>query len=156
MPTLAGTPADPHELAVERHIAAPPERVWQVMTERLAEWWCPKPWTTEIVENDWRPGGRSAMNLHGPDGETHVMDGVILEFTPGRRLVFTDAFKVGWLPAEAGMIGIFAIEAEGEGTRYRASSRHWTQAARDEHVAMGFEAGWGAVADQLAALCEGG
>lgn len=39
-----------HELAVERHISAPPEAVWQIMTDRLAEWWCPKPWRTEIIE----------------------------------------------------------------------------------------------------------
>jgi uncharacterized protein YndB with AHSA1/START domain len=45
------------ELSITRHIAAPPEKVWQVMTERMTEWWCPKPWTTEIVELDRRPGG---------------------------------------------------------------------------------------------------
>lgn len=37
-----------YELSVERHIDAPPVEVWQVMTERITEWWCPKPWTTTI------------------------------------------------------------------------------------------------------------
>ena len=25
--------------------------------ERVEEWWCPKPWTVEIVEQDWRAFG---------------------------------------------------------------------------------------------------
>ena len=40
------------ELAVERYIDAPPETVFKVWTERLEEWWAPKPWTTKIIEND--------------------------------------------------------------------------------------------------------
>ena len=58
-----------HELAVERFIDASPATVWQVMTERMAEWFCPLPWRAEVVEHDWRPGGRSAMVFRGPDGE---------------------------------------------------------------------------------------
>ena len=46
--TLAAT----FELSISRLIAAPTETVWKIMTERLSEWWCPKPWTTEIVEPD--------------------------------------------------------------------------------------------------------
>ena len=45
-----------HELSVTRLIDAPVALVWKTATERLAEWWCPKPWTTEIVEQDWRAG----------------------------------------------------------------------------------------------------
>lgn len=35
------------ELSVTRLIDAPVETVWNAATERLAEWWCPKPWTVE-------------------------------------------------------------------------------------------------------------
>ena len=34
-------------------------------------------------------------------------------------------------------------------TRYTATARHWTADAKAQHEAMGFEAGWGASADQL-------
>ena len=30
-----------HELSVTRLIAVPPEKVWEIMTERIEEWWCP-------------------------------------------------------------------------------------------------------------------
>ncbi|MGK2909706.1 MAG: SRPBCC family protein [Sphingobium sp.] len=143
-----------HELSVERHIAASPEKVWDVMTERLTEWWCPKPWTTEIVEMDRRPGGRSAMIMHGPEGEQHPQEGIYLAYEPGRRFAFTDALTADLMPSGPFMIGIFGIEAEGDGTRYSAKARHWTQEAMERHSEMGFEEGWGAVADQLKALCE--
>jgi len=142
------------ELAVERYIDAPPAVVWQVWTERLAEWWAPKPWTTEIIANDLRPGGRSAMLMRGPDGATSPMEGVVLEVVPRERIVFTDAFRVGWIPQAPFMVGVFTMTPDGAGTRYRACARHWDEATRRQHEAMGFREGWGAVADQLAALAE--
>ncbi|WP_375401864.1 SRPBCC family protein [uncultured Sphingomonas sp.] len=146
---------DVKELSVERHIAAKPDIVWRVMTERMADWWCPRPWTTEIVEQDWRPGGRAAMVMRGPDGEEFPQEGVFLEVMPGRRFITTDAYAVGWSPREPFMTGVWEIEPEADGTRYRASARHWTAESVEKHRAMGFEQGWSAVADQLKALCEG-
>ena len=144
------------ELSVERTIAAPPETVWKIMTTRLPEWWCPKPWTTEIVEQDWRAGGRSAMVMRGPDGEEHRLEGVFLEVTPGRRFVSTDAVRADWMPKDPFMIGSWEIEADGNGTRYRASARHWSEETMQKHRDMGFEQGWGICADQLKALAKGG
>lgn len=143
-----------YELAVERYIDAPPEIVYQVWTERLEEWWAPKPWTTSIIEQDLRPGGRSAMIMSGPDGATSPMEGVILEVVPNERIVFTNAFKAGWIPQTPFMVGFFTFTPEGTGTRYRAGSRHWDEATHNRHEAMGFSQGWGIVAAQLAALAE--
>jgi uncharacterized protein YndB with AHSA1/START domain len=53
------------------------------------------------------------------------------------------------------MVGIFEIEPDGGGTRYRATARHWTAEAMENHREMGFEQGWSAVAEQLAGLAEG-
>jgi uncharacterized protein YndB with AHSA1/START domain len=106
---------------------------------------------------EWHAGGAMKGVMRGPNaGEISPMDGVILEVTPGQRFVFCDAFKVGWIPQTPFMVGMFAIRPDGDGTLYRASARHWNDEAMERHRAMGFEAGWGAVADQLKALCEGG
>lgn len=142
------------ELSVTRFIAAPPAAVWQVITERMAEWWCPKPWRATIVEQQLRAGGRSCITMHGPDGESETHDGVILECLPGRRLVFTDAFRVGWIPQGPFMVGSFELAPEGDGTRYTATARHWNAETCQQHNEMGFEAGWDAVAAQLAELAE--
>lgn len=146
---------DVSELSVTRYIAAPPERVWRVMTEHLEDWWCPLPWRAEIVDYDWRSGGRMATVMHGPDGERHASEGVFLEVISQVRFVFTDAFSAGWIPQAAFMVGCLEIAPEGDGTRYTATARHWTQEACDQHETMGFTQGWTAVADQLAALAEG-
>lgn len=148
--------ADDLSLSVTIYIEAAPEHVWQVMTERQEEWWCPKPWRVEIVEQDWRAGGRAAMTMHGPNGETMPNEGVFLEVTPGVRYVVTDAFQAGWQPAGPFMVGVWGIAPEGSGTRFTGEARHWTREARDKHQAMGFEQGWGVVAEQLKELCETG
>lgn len=143
------------ELSVERVIDAPTEVVWRVWTERTEEWFCPKPWRIELIAQELRPGGRSAMVMKGPNGEEMPQEGIFLEVVPGRKIVSTDAFHAGWVPAGPFMVGIWEFEPiEGGRTRYRASARHWTDEAHDQHQAMGFEAGWGAVAAQLAELAE--
>ncbi len=144
----------PFELAIERQIDAPPEIVWKVMTERLPEWWCPKPWRAEVVEQDWRPGGRNAVTMYGPNGEESGGEGIFLEVVPNRRIIFTDAFKAGWIPQEPFMVGFFELTPDGDGTHYRAGARHWSEAAFNQHKDMGFEGGWSTVAAQLAALAE--
>ena len=144
----------PFELAVERYIDAPPETVFKVWTERLEEWWAPKPWATRIIEQDLRPGGRSAMVMSGPDGETPPMEGVFLEVVPNESIVFTNAFTAGWIPQTPFMVGFFTFAPEGQGTRYRAGARHWDDAAQKQHEAMGFIQGWTVVAGQLAAIAE--
>ena len=142
------------DLVVTRHIAAAPAAVWSAMIDRMTEWWCPRPWRTEINELDWRPGGRSSMVMRGPEGEESAIEGIVLEYMPGKRFVFTDAFRAGWVPQTAFMVGLFEIAPEGDGTRYTATARHWTAEARDQHAAMGFADGWGVCAQQLAALVE--
>ena len=142
------------ELSVNRFMAAPPEKVWEMMTTRLADWWCPQPWWIEIDCIEWRAGGRFDTTMHGPEGEVIPSKGIFLEVTPGSRLVFTDAVDGAWNPQGPFMIGILALAAEGEGTRYTGSARHWSREAMEQHQQMGFHQGWSAVADQLALLAE--
>lgn len=151
---MSATPENEFELAIERFINALPATVWRAWTERLTDWWAPKPWTTKIIEQDLRPGGRSAMLMSGPDGATSPMEGVFLEVIPYRSIVITDAFKAGWIPQPPFMVGFFSFVPESTGTRYRAGSRHWDEIAMKKHEAMGFNDGWGIVAAQLAAIAE--
>ncbi|MDP4574731.1 SRPBCC family protein [Qipengyuania sp. G39] len=143
-----------HELSITRRINAAPEKVWDVLANRQDEWWCPKPWMIEMVAQERRPGGRSAMIMRGPDGEEMPQEGIFLAWDEGRRFVTTDAVKSDFEPSDPFMIGIWEIEAYGDGTRYTARARHWTEDAMKQHADMGFEEGWGACADQLKALCE--
>jgi len=124
---MTGNAENGFELSVERYIDAPPHIVWSVWVERIEEWFCPKPWTTELIAMDLRPGG---------------------------RIVTTDAYRAGWIPQKPFMTGYWEMLPEGKGTRYRAGAWHWDEEAMKQHDQMGFVPGWSAVADQLAALAE--
>ncbi len=143
-----------NELSVTRFIAAPTPRVWDVMTNRIAEWWCPKPWRAEFDQLERKPGGVSNCTMYGPEGEVHPHPGMVLAWDEGRRFAFTDAIVGDLEPAGPFMIGIWTVEPEGAGTRYTARARHWSEEAAKQHIEMGFEQGWGVCADQLVALCE--
>lgn len=141
-------------LSISRFIASPPEKVWDIMANRQEEWWCPKPWRVEVKVQERWAGGRSSMVMYGPEGEEMPQEGVILAWDEGRRIVTTDAMTADFVPAEPFMVGLWEIAPEGDGTRYTASARHWSEEAMRQHKEMGFEEGWAACADQLAALCE--
>jgi uncharacterized protein YndB with AHSA1/START domain len=147
-----------HELAIERHFDAPRDVVWRAVTEHLTEWWCPRPWTSEIVALEWVSGGRFAITMRGPDGEEHAGDGMLLEVVPGTRFVFTNMLGADWAPQDAQPVGIvgafdFADASDG-GTSFRSSARHRSAADMAKHDAMGFAEGWGICADQLGTVAE--
>ncbi|MRT32877.1 polyketide cyclase, partial [Xylella fastidiosa subsp. multiplex] len=81
---------------------ATPETLYRCWTEPglLMQWFCPRPWTTPIVEIDVRAGGSSYFLMRGPDGQEFPNRGVYLEAVPNRKLVFTDAFTSAWEPSE--------------------------------------------------------
>ena len=142
------------ELSITRHIEAPPAKVWDIMTNRMEDWWCPKPWRAEVDKLERRAGGDCHITMYGPDGEVHPHPGHILVWEEGRRFASTDAITCDLMPAGPFMIGIWELAPEGDGTRYTATCRHWTEADCNRHEEMGFTEGWGVCADQLKALCE--
>lgn len=147
-------PAEELELSVERLVDAPASAMWKAYTDHLNEWFCPKPWRAEVQVMELHAGGRSSVTMYGPDGEVMPNDGVYLEVVPERRIVFTDAFQAGWKPAGPFMVGFFELEPQGEKTLFRGRARHWTRDSYEQHKAMGFEDGWGKVAEQWEAVAK--
>lgn len=143
------------ELRLSRLIHAPRTLLYRAWTEPdlVKQWFCPRPWTTPVVELDVRPGGSSYVLMRGPDGTEFPNRGVYLDVVPNERLVFTDAYVSAWEPAEKPfMTGIISFADEAGGTRYTARVLHWSEADRDTHEQMGFHDGWGKATDQLEAL----
>lgn len=149
------------DLVLDRVVDVPVGPIWEAWTnaEKLMPWFCPVPWKVVACELDARPGGIFRTVMQGPEGEP--MDngaGCFLEVVHERRLVWTDALGPGFTLKEgAFMVAILDLEPlEGGRTRYRAVARHANAATAQQHKEMGFEAGWGAVLDQLVARIKAG
>lgn len=153
------TPASDRELVLRRLVDAPREQIWRCWTEPelMKQWFCPRPWTTPLVEMDVRPGGSHHMVMKGPNpGEMHDLRGVFLEVKPLERLSFTDAFVSAWQPSQKPfMVATLELEAQGDMTVYTARVWHWSVADREEHEKMGFHEGWGICVDQLEEVAKG-
>jgi uncharacterized protein YndB with AHSA1/START domain/uncharacterized glyoxalase superfamily protein PhnB len=147
-----------HVLKLERTLAAPRAAVWRCWTEPelLKQWFCPKPWTVPEADFDLRAGGRMNTVMAGPKGERMENKGMWLEVEPMRRLVFTDAFTEGFVPAaQPFMTGVVELaDASGGGTHFTWSARHANAQATAQHREMGWEVGWNAATDQLDALAQ--
>jgi len=152
-------PNNERELVLGRIVDATPQQLFKLWTtpDLFPQWFCPKPWRAEVTKMDLRPGGASNNTMYGPDGEVFENKGVYLEIVPNEKLVFTDAFTEGWVPAEDGgmMTATLTFEAIEDGkTRYIARAAHPTVEKLKQHEQMGFHDGWGAVADQMEAVAK--
>jgi uncharacterized protein YndB with AHSA1/START domain len=141
------------ELKLERTVEAPRDLLWMCWTEprHLMPWFCPKPWTVSDCRIDLKPGGEFYTMMNSPEGGKFPNNGVFLEIVPGHKLVWTDAYTVGWMPTENPFftaIVEFADAGAGK-TKYTATARHWTVENAKKHAEMGFEGGWGTALEQL-------
>lgn len=143
-----------YDLEISRLVAAPRARVWDAWSNprNLAEWWCPKPWTTEVRKFDFRPGGDFYTFMRGPGGEGESDNpGCFLEIVPQEKISWTSCLSGGyrpntpWMP----MTAIFTMADEGKGTRYIARVLHLNEEEAQKHVDMGFYDGWGTCITQL-------
>lgn len=148
--------ADHQDLVISRLLRAPRAKLWRAWTnpKLLKEWWCPKPWTTEVRQFDLRPGGGFHTFMQGPDGGTSDNPGCFLEIVAQTRIVVTSMLTAGWRPATPwlAMTAIISMADEADGTRYIATVMHPDKATRERHEAMGFFEGWNTGIDQLEAF----
>ena len=153
-PTTAN--AEPQDLVIARLLSAPRAALWQAWSDPvlLEQWWCPKPWTTEVRAFDLRPGGAFHTVMRGPDGGTSDNPGSFLDVVPQARIVFSSLLTAGWCPATPWLpfTAIITMADEGDATRYIATAMHPDQATRDRHAEMGFFQGWNICIDQLEAF----
>jgi uncharacterized protein YndB with AHSA1/START domain len=154
--TPTATAERPEDLVISRLVRARRGALWRCWTDPalLAQWWCPRPWTTEVRAFELRPGGAFHTVMRGPDGGVSDNPGSFLELVPQTRIVFTSLLVGGWRPATPWMAfsAVVTLADEGDGTRYVATVMHPDRATRDRHERLGFHDGWGTCIHQLGDL----
>ena len=112
--------SEPRELSVTTHIDASPETVWQVMTGRMAEWWCPKPWTVTLDEIDLVAERvvPPDLHLHGLGRAAAVLALIHLVVAEGDRRLLKIVNRKGRKESAMG-----AVKGEEGGSRYSRSSQ---------------------------------
>jgi uncharacterized protein YndB with AHSA1/START domain len=137
-------------LELERLIAAPPDRLFDLWTdpELLVQWWGPDGHDIPAHALDIRPGGSWRTTMRSPEGTLHTVSGVYKTIERPRRLVFT----WGWDQDDGGrgheteVTVIF--EATPGGTRLRLQQQTFqTKEHRDNH-----NKGWSSSFDCLARM----
>ena len=159
------------DLVLERVLDVPADLIWKVWTEpeHLKPWFCPKPWKVTECRIDLRPGGEFFTTMKGPEaGQEFPNAGCYLEVEKDRRLSWTSAlgpeFRPVNLPAHAENEGAppfhftatLILTPERKGTRYTAIAKHADPEGAKIHEKMGFQEGWGTVADQMTEYIKAG
>jgi uncharacterized protein YndB with AHSA1/START domain len=151
---LAFKPDPKLDLVLERTLDVPRELIWTAWTtpKHVREWLAPKPWSITDCEIDLRQGGAFRFVMRSPEGQEFPNTCCFLEIAPNERLIWTDALQPGYRPAQNPFFtAVLSLEAQGSATRYTAIALHRDEAGRKKHEEMGFQQGWGMVADQMVA-----
>jgi uncharacterized protein YndB with AHSA1/START domain len=134
--------AKPGEPVIEmrRFVKAPPELVYQVLTEGefLRRWWGPRRLVTTVCEVDLRVGGAWRIVHRAPDGAEFAFHGEFLELDPPHRRISTWVYEG---EVEAAATETFELNAVDGGTLLRSRVVHDSVANRDMHLANGMEDG---------------
>ena len=84
------------EGGLERIFDAPRSLVWKVMTDpsHIPNWWGPRKYRTEVVEDDHRVGGKWRYVNIAEDGGRHEFFGEYLEIVPEEKVVSSFYYDV--------------------------------------------------------------
>jgi len=166
MATAAVLPGNDAVVA-EIFIAAPPERVFQAITDpaQTSQWWGQKGmYRVTEKSSDLRPGGKWSTSGVGADGTKFTVDGEYLEVDPPRLLVHTwnPSYKehpkktvVRWELKLQGVHGLHQSGPQKMGTGTLVKLTH-SGFAGDEKDAADHGNGWKRVFGWLQAFVEQG
>lgn len=163
----AGKPAEvtrpqPQEIVISRWYSVSRERLFALWTEpeHIARWWGPEGFRQANCEVDLRPGGRFALDLIGPDGNTYPCRGRYATIDPPRLLVLDGLTEPGMIahPCGSGLPprATVRIEFEISGSGTLLTIRSLLASAEDAEAAIanGFGVGWSMSLECIARLIE--
>jgi len=134
-------------LTLKKTFDASIELVWEAWTqpEHVAEWWGPKGMSINVVEHDFKIGGKWKYVMPMPNGAEFISEGEYLEIEKFKKIVTTANFR----PMTEGVEIRALFEENGEKTNFIFSVVHPTEEYCKQQEKMGFYNGWGSTFDRL-------
>ncbi len=137
-------------LTLKKVFNAPVKLVWEAWTQadHIIQWWAPKGMKINVIEHDFRVGGKWKYSMPMPDGNQFISDGEYLEIVELKKIVTSANFK----PMTEGVEIHALFEEDGDKTNFTFSVVHPTEEYCKQQEKMGFYNGWGSAFDRLATL----
>jgi len=137
-------------LTIEKTFKAPVELVWKAWTqsEHVVKWWGPKGMDINVIEHEFRVGGKWKYSMPMPDGNEFISEGIYKEIVELQKIVTSADFK----PMTEGVELQVTFEADGDRTKFKFSVIHPTEDYCKQQEEMGFYNGWGSAFDRLEIL----
>lgn len=134
-------------LTLKKTFNAPIQLVWEAWTqpEHIISWWGPKGMKIEVVEHDFKVGGKWKYVMPMPDGNEFISEGEYLEIVEGKKIITTANFR----PMTEGVEIHALFEENGDTTNFTFSVVHATEEYCRQQEKMGFYNGWGSAFDRL-------
>jgi uncharacterized protein YndB with AHSA1/START domain len=149
---------DALRMTITAEFDASPQRVWQLWADprQLERWWGPPTYPATFTAHDFRPGGRVAYHMTGPEGDQPRGYWEIIEVDAPHSLVFRDGFADDDgqpnpdLPVTTAHVTI--EDAGGGRTRMSIQSVFPDTEAMEKVLALGAEEGLKQAVEQIDAL----
>lgn len=137
-------------LTIKRTFDAPIELVWEAWTqpEHVAKWWGPKGMAINVVEHNFKAGGKWKYVMPMPDGGEFISEGEYSEIVKFQKIVTSANFR----PMTEGVEIRVLFEKSGEQTNFVFSVVHPTEEYCKQQEKMGFYNGWGSALSRMEAL----
>lgn len=136
------------EIALDRLIDAPREKVWAAWTEpdQLKQWFAPKPMQFVVKRLDLRTGGPFEMAMCGPDGKEFPIKGTYDLVIPQVVLASSGDFSKD---PNGQVSRMLSFEEEDGRTRLRIRHIFFAVTPIIEQAIQGAQQGWAMTLDQL-------
>lgn len=137
-------------LSLKKVFNAPIKLVWEAWTnpDHVIQWWAPKGMKINVMEHNFKVGGKWKYSMPMPDGNMFISEGKYLEIEPEKKIVTTADFK----PMTEGVELHVLFEADGDKTNFTFSVVHTTEDYARQQEKMGFYNGWGSAFNRMETL----
>jgi len=134
-------------VTIKRTFNAPISLVWEAWTqpEHIAEWWSPKGMKTQIIEHEFKVGGKWKYSMPMPDGNEFIAEGIYTEIIELKKIVSSANFR----PMTEGVEIQSIFKENGNKTDFTFAIIHATEAYKIQQEKMGILNGWGSVFTRL-------